>query len=163
MRSTSASVRGAAVAGAHAVSELAASTRAKDELTIEYRVSSSDGIWCGECGGYHLYARTADYDYRIDFPGSGHHWTELRCTSLGGEGGDSSLIGISFAADAVDPMLEDIAVANGAHLYRGEASLQALRMAGNATAVRQLIACLRSFPGYSLPALPRAEAASAAR
>jgi hypothetical protein len=35
--------RGVAVAGAQAASELAFTTRAKDEMTLEYRVTSSDG------------------------------------------------------------------------------------------------------------------------
>ena len=40
---TSAVVRGAAVAGAHAVSELAGSTREKDEMTIEYSLARPGG------------------------------------------------------------------------------------------------------------------------
>jgi hypothetical protein len=35
--------RGVAVAGAAAVSDLASTTRAKDEMTLEYRVTSADG------------------------------------------------------------------------------------------------------------------------
>jgi hypothetical protein len=35
----SAAIRGAAIAGAHAVSELAASTKAKDEMTIDYSLA----------------------------------------------------------------------------------------------------------------------------
>jgi hypothetical protein len=35
--------RGAAVAGAMAVSDLASTTKAKDEMTLEYRVTSTDG------------------------------------------------------------------------------------------------------------------------
>jgi hypothetical protein len=36
-------VRGVAVAGAAAVSDLASTTKAKDEMTLEYRVTSTDG------------------------------------------------------------------------------------------------------------------------
>jgi hypothetical protein len=39
---TTAAVRGAAIAGAYAVSELASSTKARDELTIDYRVTRHD-------------------------------------------------------------------------------------------------------------------------
>jgi hypothetical protein len=35
--------RGVAIAGAHTVSELAHTTRAKDEMKLEYRITSSDG------------------------------------------------------------------------------------------------------------------------
>jgi hypothetical protein len=36
-------VQGVAVAGAHAISVLAASTKAKDEIRLEYKLSSADG------------------------------------------------------------------------------------------------------------------------
>ena len=37
-------IRGAAIAGASVVSELASSTRAKDELTIDYRIARPDAV-----------------------------------------------------------------------------------------------------------------------
>ena len=39
-----AAARGAAVAGAHAVSTMASTTRAKDEVTLEYRIGTADAV-----------------------------------------------------------------------------------------------------------------------
>lgn len=39
-----AAARGAAVAGAHAISAMASTTRAKDEVTLEYRIGAADTV-----------------------------------------------------------------------------------------------------------------------
>lgn len=87
-----------------------------------------------------------DDGYLLEFAGNGALWTDLAVrtftTDDDGDGARDGVISIDFAADAVTPILEDLAGATGLRLSRQGALIDEVRFGGSAGAIGSFGQCL---------------------
>ena len=90
-----------------------------------------------------------DEGYSLDFSGNGAAWKDLVGRTFASENDDGTVDGVislGFAQEAMTPMLEDMAGANGLLLSREDNAISRFSFTGAEDAIRSLGACVSSLP-----------------
>lgn len=91
-----------------------------------------------------------DAGYRIELTGTEAVWNDLAVrtftTDGDGPGGRDGVISIGFAADAIAPLMDDVARASELHLSRLGVTVDRLALSGTEAAVDRLGECIRTLP-----------------
>ena len=91
----------------------------------------------------------SDSGYVLDFRGNGGSWPDLVARTFPSENDDGSVDGVislGFTANAMTPVLEDMAGARGLRLSRRDATISELSFDGAEGAIRSLGECVAALP-----------------
>ena len=98
-----------------------------------------------------------DDGYQLEFSGNNAVWDDLAArtftTEESGGGDPDGVISFGFAQDAIAPMLEDLAAADGFHLLRQGVTVGRVSFDGSRAAVGSLGECVSTLPDFGGPAL----------
>ena len=96
------------------------------------------------------FAEADDDGYQIEFSGNEAVWNDLAVhtfnTDGNGDGGRDGVISIGFHQDAITPMMEDVASADGLRLSRQGVTVDRVALSGTTAAVSKLGECVGTLP-----------------